>query len=199
MGRCGVWSEFADGELVVAALLGNLQAFDELVRRFRPAVRLTARRYVEHEEVIEDLCQEAFLRAFKALPHLEELERFGAWLLAITRNLALRQRQNEARHRERCSALDQLLLEQCVSLEPSPPEIVERDEEEDTLRKAVAELPEVHRVIVDLHYWGEMPLPRIADTLSLPLSTVKWRLRRAQALLRQQLQPPLAAACGGQL
>jgi hypothetical protein len=50
MARSGVWTEFEDGELVVAALLGNLAAFDELVQRFRPAVRLTARRYVEGEE-----------------------------------------------------------------------------------------------------------------------------------------------------
>src|SRR5688572_11814899 len=99
MAVAGVACDSVDEELVVAALLGNLAAFDELVRRFRPAVRLTARRYVDGEDAVEDLCQEAFLRAFKALPHLEEVDRFGAWLHAIVRNLALRQRQNATRDR----------------------------------------------------------------------------------------------------
>jgi DNA-directed RNA polymerase specialized sigma24 family protein len=65
--RAGEWSDRADEESVVAALLGNRPAFDELVRRFRPAVHLTARRYSSSEEAVGDLCQEAFVRAFKTL------------------------------------------------------------------------------------------------------------------------------------
>jgi RNA polymerase sigma-70 factor, ECF subfamily len=184
MARAGEWADLEDDELVIVALLGHLAAFDELVKRFRPAVRLTVRRYVETEDAAEDLCQEAFLRAFKALPHLQEVEHFGAWLHAIARNLALRQQQNEARQRARFSPLDQLVLEECASLEPLPAEMVARDEEEQEVREMVEALPDAHRVIVLLHYWDGMPLPRIADYLSLPLSTVKWRLRRAQELLR---------------
>lgn len=189
------WHDFADEELVVASLLGNLGAFDELVRRFRPAVRLTARRYVDGEDAAEDLCQEAFLRAFKALPQLEELERFGSWLQTIVRNLALRQRQNDARDRARLSPLDQLLLDECAALEPGPAELVERDEEREAVRHGVEDLPDPYRVVVHLHYWEGMPLPRAADYLGLPLTTVKWRLRRAQALLRERLQPAREMAC----
>src|SRR2546425_11071034 len=133
----GEWSDRADEELVVAALLGNLPAFDELVRRFRPAVRLTARRYAGSEEAVEDLCQEAFVRAFKALPRLEEFARFGAWLHAITRNLALRERRNGARHQERFAALDQLLLEECVAPGPSPAELLDLSEGGRIVRQAV--------------------------------------------------------------
>jgi RNA polymerase sigma-70 factor (ECF subfamily) len=197
MPRTGVWTEFEDEELVVAALLGNLAAFDELVRRFRPAVRLTARRYVEGEDAVEDLCQEAFLRAFKALPDLEELDRFGPWLHAIARNLALRQRQNEARRRERFSQLDQIVLEELVSLEPSPAESVERGETHQAVREMVAALPDAYRAVVQLHYWEGMPLSRAADFLGLPLTTVKWRLRRAQALLRRDIDTPRGALCAG--
>jgi RNA polymerase sigma-70 factor, ECF subfamily len=197
MGRAGIWTEFADEELVVAALLGNLAAFDELVRRFRPAVRLTARRYIESEDAVEDLCQEAFLRAFKALPHLEELSSFAAWLHAIVRNLALRERQNDTRRQTRLSALDQLLLEEVVSLEPSPAEIAEQRETDATVRRVVRDLPEPYRTVVDLHYWEGMPLSRVADYLGLPLTTVKWRLRRAQALLRPSLQSHAEELCHG--
>jgi RNA polymerase sigma-70 factor (ECF subfamily) len=195
MERAGEWVEFEDGELVVAALLGNLAAFDELVRRFRPAARMTARRYVENEDAAEDLCQEAFLRAFKALPYLEEMDRFGAWLHAIVRNLALRQRQYDARDRDRCSPLDQLLLEECASLEPSPVEIIARIETHAAVREGVSALPEPYRAVVQMHYWEGMSLRIVAEDLGLPLTTVKWRLRRAQALLRRNLGPPAAVLC----
>src|SRR5947209_1806364 len=126
--KAELWADAADEELVVAALLGYLAAFDELVRRFRPAVRLTARRYAPDEEGVEDLCQEAFLRAFKALPGLEQPERFAAWLHAIVRNLALRERRNGTRSQARFSALDPLILEEAVSPDPSPAEVFEQCE-----------------------------------------------------------------------
>jgi len=191
-------SEYSDEELVVAALVGDLAAFDELVRRFRPAVRLTARRYLDGPEAVEDLCQEAFVRAFLALPQLEELDHFGVWLHAITRNLARRQRQNTIRDRERFSDFDLPALEEYVSDDPSPAVLVEVREEQEAVRQLVAALPEPYRLIVDLHYWEGMPLSRAADYLGLPLTTVKWRLRRAQALMRQLVEPPATRAiCGG--
>lgn len=191
-------AEFSDEELVVAALVGDLAAFDELVRRFRPAVRLTARRHVDGEDAVEDLCQEAFVRAFLALPQLEEIDHFGVWLHAIARNLARRQRQNNVRDRERFAAVELPALEEYVSDEPTPAELVERHEEHAAVRRLVEALPEPYRVIVYLHYWEGMPLSRAADYMGLPLTTVKWRLRRAQALLRQSiLEPHEALVCRG--
>ncbi len=186
----GLWADLADGELVVAALVGYLTAFDELVRRFRPAVRLTARRYASSEDAVEDLCQEAFLRAFKALARLEQPERFAAWLHAIVRNLALRERRNGAHHRERFSALDQLILEEAVAPEPSPAEAFERCEAHRAVREAVEALPAPYRDVVYLHYWDGMPLSRVASYLGVPLSTAKWRLRFARERLRRELTSP---------
>jgi RNA polymerase sigma-70 factor (ECF subfamily) len=191
------WADIADEDLVVAALVGDLAAFDELVRRFRPAVRVTVRRYLHGEDAVEDLCQEAFLRAFMALPDLEELSRFGVWLHAIARNLGLRHAQSDARRRERFASWEPSWLETRESLEPTPVEVVEQDEARQEVRRLVEALPEPYRVIVHLHYWEGMPLSRAADYLGLPLTTVKWRLRRAQVLLRLALHPPEEAACCG--
>jgi RNA polymerase sigma-70 factor, ECF subfamily len=185
----GCWAEVTDGELVVAALLGALAAFDELVRRYRPAVRLAARRYAGDEDAVEDLCQEAFLRAFQALSRLEEPGRFAAWLHAIVRNLALRERRNGARRRERFSALDQLLLEEVIAVDPSPAEELERGEAQRIVWDAVEALPAAYRDVLYLHYWEGMPLSRVAAFLHLPLSTAKWRLRSARERLRRELEP----------
>lgn len=182
-----MWAERADEELVLATRLGSLGAFDELVRRFRPAVRLTVRRYAEGAEAVEDLCQEAFLRGFKALGQLDDPRRFGAWLHAIARNVALQQQRDGARRQERTSFLDLILLEGQISAEPGPHEIAERDEGHRIVRQAVEALPPPYREVVLLHYWEGMPLPRIADYLGLPLTTAKWRLRHARALLQREL------------
>lgn len=188
-------ARLTDEELVAAALLGYLPAFDELVRRFRPAVRLTARRYTGDEEAAEDLSQEAFLRAFKALPRLEEPARFGAWLHAITRNLALRERRNGARHQARFSVLDDLLLPEIAAPEPSPTALLESSETHRVVRQAVESLPIPYRDVIVLHYWEGMPLPSVAAYLGIPLSTAKWRLRFARELLRRQAE--LAAVVTG--
>jgi RNA polymerase sigma-70 factor, ECF subfamily len=183
----GLRADLADEELVVAALLGILPAFDELVRRFRPAVRLTVRRFAGDEDTVEDLCQEAFLRAFKALPRLEQPERFAAWLHAIARNLALRERRNGTRDQARYSTLDQLILEESAAPDPSPAEAFEQCEAHRAVREAVQALPLPYREVVHLHYWEGMPLPRVAAYVGVPLSTAKWRVRYARELLRRQL------------
>jgi RNA polymerase sigma-70 factor (ECF subfamily) len=185
--KSGLLADLADEELVVAVLLGVLPAFDELVRRFRPAVRLTVRRFAADTETVEDLCQEAFLRAFKALSRLEQPERFAAWLHAIARNLALRERRNGTRDQARFSALDHLILEESVAPDPSPAELFEQCEAHRVVREAVEALPLPYREVIYLHYWEGMPLSRVASYLGVPLSTAKWRLRYARELLRRQL------------
>jgi RNA polymerase sigma-70 factor, ECF subfamily len=177
-----------DEELVVATRLGSLAAFDELVRRFRPAVRLTIRRYEDDADAVEDLCQEVFLRGFKALAQLDDPGRFGAWLHAIARNLALQQRRNGAGRWERSSFLDLILLEGQLSSAPGPAELAERDETCRVVRQAVEALAPPYREVVLLHYWEGMPLSRIAAYLGLPLTTAKWRLRHARHLLQRDLE-----------
>jgi RNA polymerase sigma-70 factor (ECF subfamily) len=183
-----LWAELTDAELVVGAQRGYLAAFDELVRRFRPAVRLTARRYAGSEEAVEDLSQEAFLRAFTALARLEEPARFGGWLHAITRNLALRERQNGARHQARFLALDQPLLEEQVAPGLSPSEAFEQTETCQEIVDAIESLPLPYRDVIYLHYWEGMPASRVAAYLGVPLTTAKWRLRYARERLRQRLK-----------
>src|SRR5713101_8740196 len=83
-----------DEVLVVAAILGDLDAFDELASRYRAAVVRTAQAIVGREDA-EDVAQDALLLAFKALPSIEEPRKFAAWLSAITRHRAFRFNKRE--------------------------------------------------------------------------------------------------------
>src|SRR5215510_12417268 len=82
-------AEPPDEMLVVAAILGDLEAFDELALRYRAAVVRAAQAIVGREDA-EDVAQDALLLAFKALPSIEDPAKFAAWLSAITRHRAFR-------------------------------------------------------------------------------------------------------------
>src|SRR6185436_15172374 len=108
-------SESPDELLVMAAILGNLEAFEELVIRYRPAVVRLARMIVGADHA-EDVAQESLLLAFKGLPGIEEPKKFAAWLSAITRNRALRFSKTEALQTNRRVALDDALLEKIAAI-----------------------------------------------------------------------------------
>ena len=176
-------SESPDEVLVLAAILGNLEAFEELVVRYRPAVVRLARSIVGADDA-EDVAQDSLLLAFKALPGIEEPRRFPAWLSAITRHRALRFSKSETAQQSKRVALDEALLEQIEAL-ARPLAEKERDEE---MRKALDSLPSDYAMPLRLRFLDEMPLNRIAAFMGVPLSTVKWRIHHGKKLLRARVE-----------
>jgi RNA polymerase sigma-70 factor (ECF subfamily) len=174
-----------DEVLVVAAILGDLSAFDELVRRYRAAVVRTAGRIVGRDDA-DDVAQESLLLAFKALPSIEEPNRFAAWLAVITRHHAIRFAKRQQTRAASSVELDEVLLEHISSL--APPVAVDNESNAD-LRNALAALPAEYATALSLRFLDEMPLKRIAAFLGVPVSTVKWRLHRGKQLLREKLKP----------
>jgi RNA polymerase sigma-70 factor (ECF subfamily) len=173
-----------DEMLVLAAILGDLRSFDVLALRYRPAAYRVAQA-IAGDELAEDVVQEALLLAYKALPTIEEPDKFASWLYAITRHAALRTLKRERKEQARRVELDEALLEfSDVLARPFAPH---DSLEAINLRAEIEALGEEHRLILKLRYFDEMPLRRIAGFLGLPLSTVKWRLHRARQLLRERL------------
>jgi len=182
-------SESPDEVLVLGAILGNLEAFEQLVLRYRPAVVRLARTVVGADDA-EDVAQDSLLLAFKALPTIEEPSRFGAWLSAITRHRALRFSQSEDKHLRKRVALDEALLEQIGSL-ATPATIrlnVEKNERDELMNSAIDSLPQDYAMPLRLHFFDDMPLKRIAAFMGLPLSTIKWRIHQGKKLMRAKLE-----------
>ncbi len=175
-----------DDLLVGLAILGDLRSFDVLALRYRNAVLRVAQLY-GHAELAEDIVQEALLIAFKALPTIDDPTKFAAWLYAITRHAALRMSQHESRKNQNRVDLDELLLVQSEAL--ARPFADSDTFETAWVRAAIDELAADYRLILQLRFYDEMSLKRIASFLSLPLSTVKWRLHRAKQLLKEKLTP----------
>ena len=176
-------SESPDEVLVIAAILGNLEAFEELVVRYRPAVVRLARTIAGADHA-EDVAQDSLLLAFKALPGIEEPRKFPAWLSAITRHRAFRFTKSETAQMSKRVALDEALLEKIEAL-AKPLAEKERDEE---MIAALESLPSDYAMPLRLRFLDEMPLNRIAAFMGIPLSTVKWRIHHGKKLLKEKVK-----------
>jgi RNA polymerase sigma-70 factor, ECF subfamily len=172
-----------DEILVVAAILGDLAAFDLLARRYRPAVFRTARAIVAPEDA-EDVAQEALLLAFKALPSLEEPARFAGWLHAITRRCAWRWVERRRTRERRHTALDEALLQRLPALGRTAYDEGQAEE----IGRALAEIPQEYALVLRLHFLDDMPLKRIAGFLGISLANAKWRIHRGKKLVREQIR-----------
>ena len=180
-------TDASDAELVVAALAGNTQAFDVLVNRYRRAMLTVAQQIVRNPTDAEDVVQDAFLRSFEALPQLTDLNRFGAWLHSITRNRALRYYKNVSRYQPQ-EDVELHLNRSSDTSAADPARIVEQELTQQSVRDAIQDLPADYQVVIQLYYWAEVPQKRIAEFLSIPLTTVKWRLHKAKDLLKTLLE-----------
>lgn len=173
-----------DEVLVVAAILGELEAFNELAERYRAAAVRTAQGIVGREDA-EDVAQEALLLAFKALPSIEQPSKFAAWLGAITRHRALRFGKRESVQKQGRVELDEVLLAEIDAL--SRPLLAETEADEE-LALALERVPDDYALVLRMRFLDEMPLKRIAAFLGIPVSTVKWRVHKGKELLRQQVE-----------
>ncbi len=176
-----------DAELIIAVLAGNNRAFDELFNRYQRAMLTVAQQIVRNPADAEDIVQDAFLLAFEALPQLDNLNRFGAWLHSITRNRALRYMKRASRIQLHEDEDDELQ----IPAEPNatdPAMILVRESTHEAIRDTIDSLPSDFQEVIKLYYWVDMPQKRIADFLSLPLTTVKWRLHKAKDMLKTLLE-----------
>lgn len=183
-------------ELIVGRVLaGDKAAFGLLIDRHRPeAVRL-ARRVLWSSAEAEDAVQEAWLQAFLSLPRLETASRFRGWLLGIVVNIARSQRR-----RRRDASLEDWAGGRAVDdpalrdAEPLPDVVQESRELHRIVVAAIGELAPEQRAAVELHYVDGLKLWEIAALSNAPVGTVKARLHRARARLRQALATAVAAS-----
>lgn len=176
-----------DADLIIAVLAGNLNAFDELVYRYQRAMLTVAQQIVRSHTEAEDVVQDAFLLAFESLSQLDNLNRFGAWLYSITRNRALRYMKRAGRFQYH-EDLDEELKVEADPDSSDPAKIVIKQSVEEAVRNGIMSLPTEFQEVVKLYYWAGTPQKRIAELLSLPLTTVKWRLHKAKELLKTILE-----------
>jgi RNA polymerase sigma-70 factor (ECF subfamily) len=167
--------------LVRAAQAGNQDAFRMLVERHRLPVLYTAHILMRDPLLAEDVAQEAWLNAWRALAQFDLHYAFRPWILRIVTNCC---RKDLRRWRPTHTTLDDL-DEDALPLDADDALAgMLRQEEAAALARAIASLPEAQQRILELRYQADLELGEIATVLDLPLGTVKSRLHRALAMLR---------------
>jgi len=179
----------SDQALVKASVRGDAQAFAELVARYTAPIFNLAFRLTGDRVEAENVTQEAFLRAYSALPHSRTEMAFKPWLFQIAVNLC-----RDLARKKRPDAFTDLAREDEEAPEekiedkaPLPLDQIEEHELERALAHAVASLPEVYRAAVTLRYTEELSYEEIAAVLKLPVNTVRTHLFRAKTMLRKSL------------
>jgi RNA polymerase sigma-70 factor, ECF subfamily len=181
-----------DEELIAGALSGDESAYGALVTRYRDYVYTIAVRIVGDESDAEDVAQEAFVRAYRALPRFRGDSKFSSWLYRIVTNRAL---THLKRRKRRAASIEiqsgQRADVETISLESGsterPDRLVIDEEFRRRVRSAVMLLPEQYRVVVTLFYLEERSYKEVAAILGIPMGTLKTHLHRARALLREAL------------
>ena len=182
MGLTEQHSEYAalsDPELVEASL-SDLDAFGELVRRHQDFVYGAALRIARNPVMAQDIAQEAFVRAHRALPGFRGQAQVRSWLYRIATNLALNTVQ---RQREYPS---DALPDRPARRDPASDTVTRALREE--LESAISELPDKFKEPLVLREYEGLSYQAIADVLDLPINTVRTRILRARRSLRKRLE-----------
>jgi RNA polymerase sigma-70 factor (ECF subfamily) len=175
----------SDEELVQAFQEGDTSAFDALVGRWDRKIQGAIYRILGPGEDVRDLSQEAFLKAYRGLRTFKKEARFSSWLYQIALNLC-RDRLRRKRGRTHVS-LDELDEGGALTSGSAVVDLETRDLSR-KVAEAMADLPEEQREVIVLKEYQGLTFLEIADTLDVPVSTVKTRLYRGLGQLRQRLE-----------
>src|SRR6267142_88544 len=179
-----------DEELVALSMGGDSESFNQLVLRWERPIYALAYRVIGREEDARDVCQETFLRAFRALPGFKRQAKFSSWIYRIALNLCRDwiRRQRRAPVMQMPEGVDpgELMAEQgpVESIE----DLVGRRQLSEVVEEAMALLPEEQRTAIILKEYHGMTFQEIADMQGCPLSTVKTRLYQGLTVLRRHLE-----------
>jgi len=183
---------YCDEHLVSKSKNGDLQAFEELVCRYERKVYSIAYRMTGDYDDANDLAQETFLRAFRAISGFRGDSSFSTWLSHIVTNLC----RDELRKRYRISveSLDQEVClgdaevkKQIPSSDPGPDEIYEKLELQEELQSLLNTLSPEFRLALVLRDLQGFSYQEIAEQMECSIGTVKSRINRARNFLKEKI------------
>lgn len=181
-----------DRATVLRALDGDQRAFQELHQKYERALFHHVLRLVKKSEWVDDLVQEAFIKAFKALSSYSPAYAFSTWLYKIATNHTI---DFLRKRRLKTYSLDKPLQTKDGEMEMQVPDetyrpdraIVE-DQRRTLIQEAIDQLPPKYNRVIVMRHQQDKAYQEIADELALPLGTVKAHIFRARELLNKYLR-----------
>jgi|ERR1043166_5990526 RNA polymerase sigma-70 factor (ECF subfamily) len=179
--------KLTDGELIVDAVGGRAEGFEELVRRYqRPISGYVFRMLGDYESSL-DVTQEVFIKVYNSLHKYSPEYKFSTWLYRIAHNAAIdhMRRNQSVAHSLEAENADGTYQIQIESGRPTPEQDHERSEWRTEIDAVVKCLPPAYRDLILLRHARDLSYDEIAEVTGLPLGTVKNRLFRAREMMRE--------------
>lgn len=188
-------SKASDQQLVERVQSGDKRAFDLLVIKYQHKILGLVSRYVRDTSEVQDVTQEAFIKAYRALPRFRGDSAFYTWLYRIAINTA----KNYLMARSRRPPGNDIDLEDAEYFESAtalkdietPENQLFGEELKTVVNRAISQLPEDLRTAVTLREFDGLSYEEIADVMGCPVGTVRSRIFRAREAIDKQLQPLL--------
>ncbi len=188
-------SNVTDNALVERVQKGDKRAFDLLVIKYQNRIIKLVARYVKDHHEAQDVAQDAFLKAYRALPRFRGDSAFYTWLYRIAINTA----KNYLVARSRRPIAADISNQDGESMDPwdllrdeaSPDRLLQTDEIRDTIARTIAELPDDLKMAISLRELEGLSYEEIAETMDCPIGTVRSRIFRAREAIERELKPLL--------
>jgi len=180
---------WTDEELVARSIRGDADSFNELILRWERPIYALAYRQIGREEDARDVCQETFLRAYRALSGFRGQAKFSSWLYRIALNLCRDWVRRERRTPVVQAPEDVDLMDLAAAREPSESieDLVARQDLSRAVDRAMAVLAAEQRTAIIVKAYDGLPFQEVADLVGCALSAVKTRLYHAVTVLRREL------------
>ena len=182
----------ANSELITKAIEGDEAAYKNLLENYRGAIYNLLYKMVRNKEETEDLVQEAFMKAFKALPSFNEEYAFSTWLYKIAVNNCIDHMRKKKLQtysiNKPVQSKDGELDREFPDTSMSPDKSLLSEERASIIETAIDELPENYKTAIILRHSEEKSYEEISKILDIPLGTVKARIFRAREMLKKKLK-----------
>jgi len=167
--------------LLRCSLAGETEAWGEIISRYKDAVFGLCVGFLRNRADAEDITHDAFIRAYVNLRRYDLERRFSTWLFTIAANLC----RNRLRYHRNHPVVE---LPDQIRGGPDPATVVAREDRHAHVREALTHIPYGYRAPLVLRFYNDLSYREIADILAIPEGTVKTRIHRGKAMLKQRLE-----------
>jgi len=167
--------------LLRASLAGETDAWGEIVSRYKDAVFGLCLGFLHNRADAEDMTHDAFIRAYKNLRRFRLDKKFSTWIFTIAANLC----RNHLRYRRNHPVVEQPLH---LSGGTDPAVLVAREDRQKKVSRALARLPYSYRAPLVLRFYNDLAYREIGEILAMPEGTVKTRIHRGKAMLKELME-----------
>jgi RNA polymerase sigma factor (sigma-70 family) len=177
----------SDQDLITEVLSGNTKAYAELVKNHQRFVFTLALRFAKNREDAEEIAQDCFVKAYKALGTFKQTAKFSTWLYTITYTTSMSFLRKKQLNTQSIND-DESILQLPNNISSYQADLVEQKSANIYLNMAIDSLLPDDAAIITLFYLGEQSLEEIGQALHMEANTVKVKLHRARARLKEKME-----------